>query len=128
MPSVDANFTFRLLAEDDFHKLSIKFKRIFLYQIRNKDLKKEFDKILDELNKINKERNNFAHSVFITIGEEEINRIKLKPDIQLAPSVFEKTKLKLEDIEKLVTKIIKAKETLSDLNKRIASFNRLSIK
>jgi len=119
MPSVDENFTWRLLAEDTFHKLLLKLKRIFRYQIKNKDLLNEFREICKELNKINENRNNFVHAIFSIIGEEDIERLKLKPDIHIAPLIFERKQLKLEDIENFIDRIIKAKETLSNLNNKI---------
>ena len=118
MPSVDRNLTSRLLAEDKFHTLLLKLKRIFLYQIKDKNLKEELDTICTELKKINLSRNDFIHAIFVTIGENEIRRFKLKPDIHL-PFGFEQKSLKLEDIENFAERIIKAKESLSVFNEKI---------
>ncbi len=119
MPSVDINFTFRLLAEDNFRKLVLKLKRIFLYQIKNKDLKKELDALCKELNDINEERNDFIHAVFVLIEKRGIIRFKLKPDIHIAPSVFEEKPIKQEDIDNFIDRLIKAQKSLSSFDEKI---------
>jgi hypothetical protein len=116
-------FTILLLAEDDFRKLLSKFRLIFLHQVKDKKLLNEFKAIHEELKDIKDKRNNAIHSVFTIIGEKDIVRLKLNPRIHLAPFLFEKESIKLEDIENLIDRIVNAKESLSKLNEKIIALS-----
>jgi hypothetical protein len=117
MPSMDRALSVSLLAEDKFHTLLLKFKRIFLHQfkhktlIKNKSLKNDFDAIFTELKKIEKQRNNFVHAIFFLIEGQGIKRYKLKPDIYSVDS-FEILSMKQEDIDKFYERIMNAKKSL----------------
>lgn len=111
IPSLERNVSASLLAEDTFHRLLLKLKRVFLHQIKDKKLKNEFEAIYTELNKINDERNNFVHAIFFLIEGQGITRYKLKPDINFKDN-FEKITFKQEDIDNFNERIIKAKKSL----------------
>lgn len=119
MPTIDAKLTFRLLGGDDFKVLLSKLKRIFLFQIKDKELLKEFAVLHKELQTIKDGRNKFLHS-FWFFEKEVLNRIKLKTDIKIEPILFDKeSKTTISEIHSFNKKLVAIAKDFEKLNEKI---------
>ena len=99
-----------------------KFKRLFLYKIKNVDLLKEFKIIHDELNNIREKRNKFLHSIWFVDDNNKIMRFKYRSDIKVNPDIFDEEQNSLKNIDDVLNRIIQAKETLSELDKKVIEY------
>ena len=128
IPRTHANFIFRLVGGDSFRILLSKFKKIFLFQIKDDDLIKKFDKLYDGLIKINECRNRYEHSMWL-FNESNLFRFKIKSNIKKKPILFDGEKLQVSDIEKLSSKIIVASKEVRSLGEMARkSLNKKNIK
>lgn len=117
IPRTQANFIFRLVGGDNFRVLLSKFKKIFLFQIDDETLIKEFNILYDKLDKIKNDRNKYEHSVWLFNGGN-LFRFKIKSSIKKEPILLDGEKLQVSDIEKLNTKIIVASKEIRSLGTR----------
>lgn len=128
IPRTHAKFTFRLVGGDSFKVLLSKFKKIFLFQIDDESLIKEFNLLIRELEKINDDRNRYEHSMWL-FNEGNLFRFKIKSNIKKEPILLDGEKLQVSDIEKLNAKIIVASKDVRSLGLRARkSLNKKNIK
>jgi hypothetical protein len=89
MPEINIAHTRILLGGDSFRVLLSKFKRIFLYSIRDETLIKELHTVSKELECINDQRNQIFHS-FWTWGEKDtVIRFKFDTRAKGKTSLFQ---------------------------------------
>ena len=110
----------RLLGGDSFSILLTKFSKLFIYKVHDKELIKEFEKIITQLESVNTRRNRYTHSYWIIDEGKNITRVKLRKNVDRNKSIKEiENNIDTKAMNDFANEINKTKKELISFMKRV---------